>query len=82
MGSKESLLRNKYKKQPFQKPQLVFYLLTCYIWLSIYIWDCGGKRRRREGEKEKMRRELTPEGQGRWWWNAGGKCRRDVEKVR
>jgi hypothetical protein len=56
MGSKESLLRNKYKKQPFQKPQLVFYLLTCYIWLSIYIWDCGGKRRRRrrrEGEDEK-----------------------------
>ena len=36
-----------------------------------------------EGEKEKKRREVTPEGQGgRWWWNAGEKCSREVEKVR
>jgi hypothetical protein len=90
MGSKESLLRNKYKKtQPFQKSQLMFLSFNMlYIVINIYIYIYGiegvekRRRRRRRREKEKKRRELTPEGKGRWWWNAGGKCRREVEKVR
>jgi hypothetical protein len=62
MGSKESLLRNKYKKtQPFQKSQLMFLsfnmlYIVINIYIYIYIYGIEGIREREEKEKERRRR--------------------------
>jgi hypothetical protein len=58
MGSKELLLRNKYKKQPFQKPRPVDVLsfnmpyMVINIYIYIYIYGIVGVRGR-EGEEDK-----------------------------